>query len=65
MMEVAGPSETLVSFYHTERRDISGDSSLHRHRQVIFRSRLTNCCVAAARFQDDDTLFTFSCFYMF
>ena len=52
-MEVAGPSETLVSFYHTERRDIPGDSNLHSHREVIFRCRLTNCCVAAIRFQDN------------
>jgi len=64
MMEVAGHSETLVNFYHTERRDIPGDNNLHRHRKVIFRSCLTNCCVAAARFQVDNTFFTFLWFYL-
>jgi hypothetical protein len=66
MMKAAGLSENLVNFYHTERRDIPGDSNLHIHRQVIFQSRLTNCCVAAARFQDDDTFFSvFICFKLY
>jgi hypothetical protein len=65
MMEVAGTSEALVNFYHTERRDIPGDSNLHSHRQVIFQSRLTNCRVAAARIEDDNMFFIFLCFYMF
>jgi hypothetical protein len=54
-MEAAGLSETPVNFYHTERRHIPEDSNLRRHRHVILQFRLTNYCVGAAGFLDDDT----------